>query len=128
MAGNSEMCHRQILDVSKEKTQMIANQNEAGWMTGLINEMLSEISEETKETSVLCAGPEQGTDTSELAGRGFKICKQGESPARTLCVSIDRITSDGSGPRSLKSQLRLHISQFWSSGNSERIIFKNIDF
>jgi hypothetical protein len=57
----------------------------------------------------------------DSTGLEFQLARNGEYPARSLYVTLDLFTADGSLYRKAKGELRSAILEFWSPGNGDPV-------
>jgi hypothetical protein len=90
--------------------------------------LLSEINPVIGMRIVLKPGSALGKQADNLAGREYRLCREGDDSARTLCVTLDQVTTDRSLDGKAKSKLRSEISKFWAEGNTDPIGTVNIEY
>lgn len=95
-------------------------ENERTWEANYLNKLLNELDAETDIAIGLLPGSSAGKSAHNGTGLEFRLGRKGEYPTRTLYLTLDRYTIDGSLHEKAKSDLRFAILDFWKHGNKDR--------
>jgi hypothetical protein len=90
--------------------------------------LLSEINPVIGMRIALKPGSTLGRQADKLAVREYRLCREGDDSARTLCMTLDQVTTDGSLDGKAKSKLRSEIVKFWAEGKTDPIGSVDIEY